>query len=92
MPRTVFCVVLKREAEGLDIPPYPGDLGQRIYENVSREAWGQWITRLTTLLSSYRLNTADPASVNFIEQHMLNFLFGEGDPAALNFRPPGGKK
>lgn len=92
MPRIVFCVVLKREAEGLDIPPYPGDLGQRIYENVSREAWGQWITRLTTLLSSFRLNTADPESVAFVEQHMLNFFFGEGDPAAINFRPPGGKK
>jgi len=79
MSRTVQCVVLKTEAEGLDSPPHPGDLGIRIYENVSKEGWKQWLERLTMIMNENGLNTADPDSIKVIEQHMLGFLFDEGD-------------
>ena len=86
MTRMVECAVLKRQAEGLDQPPYPGDLGIRIYENVSKEGWRQWLDRLTTIINENGLNTADPKAVDLIEQHMLGFLFDEGD---LGKAPPG---
>lgn len=94
MSRTVFCQVLKREAPGLDTPPYPGDLGLRIYENVSSEGWQQWLDRLTIIINENRLNTADPGSMQIIEQHMLGFLFGEGSQGDLpsGFVPQGAKK
>ena len=86
MPRQVYCQVLKREAEGLDRPPHPGPIGQRIYENVSREGWQQWLQRLATIINENRISTADPGSLELIEQHMVGFLFGEGDMGHL---PPG---
>jgi Fe-S cluster biosynthesis and repair protein YggX len=79
----VECVVLKREAEALDEPPHPGELGQRIYENVSREGWAEWLKRLQMIINENQLNSADPRSVEVIEQHMLGFLFGEGDLGGL---------
>lgn len=92
--RMVICKVLKREAQGLDEPPYPGELGQRIYDNISREAWQQWLQRLTTILNENRLSTADPGSLEVIEQHMIGFLFGEGNMGQLppGFSAGGGKK
>ena len=75
----VQCTVLNREAEGLAKPPYPGELGERIYQNVSQEGWNQWLQRLVLIINENRLSTADPESVNLIEQHMLGFLFKEGD-------------
>ena len=59
MSRIVNCVVLKREAEGLEYPPHPGSLGERIYENVSAEGWKQWLERLTMIINENGLNTAD---------------------------------
>ena len=79
MSRMIFCQVLKREAESLDAPPYPGELGERIFDNVSQEGWQQWLERLTTIINENRLSTADPGSVELIEKHMVGFLFGEGD-------------
>jgi Fe-S cluster biosynthesis and repair protein YggX len=87
--RMVFCSVLKREAEGLDRPPHPGELGQRIFDNVSVEGWRKWLERLTTIINENRLSTADPASIAVIEQHMLGFLFGKLPPG---FTAPGSKK
>ena len=78
MARTVQCVVLKREAEGLDEPPHPGDLGERIYENVSKEGWSEWLQRQQMIINENQLSTADPGSIELIEQHMRGFLFGEG--------------
>ncbi len=94
MSRMVFCQVLKREAEGLDTPPYPGELGQRIYENVSAEGWKQWLERLTIIINENGISTADPASLDVIEQHMLGFLFGEGEFGQLppGFTPQAAKK
>ena len=94
MSRIVNCVVLKREAEGLDAPPHPGSLGERIYENVSAEGWQKWLERLTMIINENGLNTADRDSIEQIEKHMLGYLFGEGDYGATpeGFRPPGAKK
>lgn len=87
-------MVLKREAEGLDEPPHPGSLGQRIYENVSREGWSEWLQRLQMIINENQLNTGDPGSIDLIEQHMLGFLFGEGSLGGLpsGFRTGRAKK
>ena len=84
--RTVDCVVLKQPAEGLESPPYPGDLGERIFVNVSKDGWDQWLERLVLIINENQLTTADPEHIDFIEQHMLEFLFGEGE---LGDRPQG---
>ena len=92
--RMVNCNVLKKEAEGLDAPPYPGEIGLRIYENVSKQGWLDWLNRLTTIINENGLSTADPANLEIIEQHMLGFLFGEGEMGQLppGFQAAGGKK
>ncbi len=94
MARMVDCVVLKREAEGLESPPHPGDIGRRIYENVSKEGWQQWLQRLQMIINENQLNTADTMSIELIEKHMLGFFFDEGDYGGLpqGFRAAGGKK
>ena len=76
---TVQCVVLEREAEALDAPPYPGELGRRIVESVSKEGWTQWLERLVLIINENQLSSADPESLDHIEHHMVGFLFCEGD-------------
>ncbi|MCB1875522.1 MAG: oxidative damage protection protein [Chromatiales bacterium] len=83
MANIINCVVLKREAEGLDRPPYPGELGMRVFENVSKEGWKQWLSRLAMIVNENGLNTADPRSLKEIEGHMLGFLFNEGDKGGV---------
>ena len=78
MTHTVHCVKLDREAEGLDRPPYPGELGQRLYENVSKEAWQLWLRHQTMLINEYRLSAMDPKARKMLEQEMEKFFFGEG--------------
>ena len=94
MARTVNCVVLKQAAEGLEEPPLPGELGERIYENVSAQGWNQWLERLQMIINENQLTSADPESQRLIEQHLLGFLFDEGDHGGLpaGFRGFGGKK
>jgi len=94
MSRMVFCKVLKKEAPGLEAHTYPGELGERIFNEISDEGWKQWLERLTSIINENALNTADPASIQVIEQHMLGFLFDEGDLGKLpdGFSPQGGKK
>lgn len=94
MARMVQCVVLKREAEGLETVPHPGELGRRIFENVSEEGWEEWLKRLQMIINENQLNTADPMSIELIEKHMLGFFFDEGDYGGLpqGFRAAGGKK
>ncbi len=92
MVRMVECVVLKREAEGLDEPPHPGEIGRRIYESVSQEGWTTWLQRLQMIINENQLNSADPRSVEIIEQHMLGFLFDEGDLGGLPQGFQGGAK
>ena len=92
MTRTVQCVVLKTEAEGLDAPTHPGEIGIRIYENVSKEGWAQWLERLSAIINENALNTADIKNVELIEKHMIGFLFDEGDygQAPAGFQAGGG--
>ncbi len=87
MSRTVQCVLLQREAPGLDNSPYPGELGQRIFENVSREAWQQWLGRQTLLINEYRINPLDPKSRKFIEEEMESFFFGGDSKPPPEFVP-----
>jgi Fe-S cluster biosynthesis and repair protein YggX len=88
MSRTVQCVVLKREAPGLDRPPYPGELGKRIFENVSKEAWAGWLKHQTMLINEYRLTPIEPKARKFLESEMEKFFFGAGSQAPEGFQPP----
>ena len=88
MARLVQCVLLKREAPGLDRPPYPGDLGRRIYESVSREAWAQWLQHQTMLINEYRLTPIEPKARKFLESEMEKFFFGAGSKAPEGYQPP----
>ena len=92
MARMVDCVILKREAEGLDQPPHPGEIGKRVYESVSKEGWAEWLKRLQMIINENQLNSADPHSIEIIEQHMLGFLFDEGDLGGLPQGFQGGAK
>ncbi len=94
MTRMVQCIVLGTKAPGLPRVPYPGELGQRIYENVSAEAWAQWIERQTMIINENGLSTIDPVSLALLEQHMIGFIFSEGDLGQQpeGFRAPGAKK
>ena len=76
MPRIVFCQKLQQEAEGLDRPPWPGELGQRIYEHIGREAWQQWLAYQTMLINENRLSPRDPATRAMLAAEMQRFLFG----------------
>lgn len=88
MPRTVQCTYLKREAEGLDRVPYPGALGKRIFENISKEAWQQWLRHQTMLINEYRLSPIDPKARQFLVEEMEKFLFGDGSQAPEGFVAP----
>jgi len=86
--RMVNCVLLKKEAPGLDKPPYPGELGKRIYENVSKEAWSQWLAHQTMLINENRLSPLDPKARKYLEGEMEKFLFGDGSAAPAGYVPP----
>jgi Fe-S cluster biosynthesis and repair protein YggX len=88
MARMVKCVKLGREAEGLDYPTYPGELGKKIFENVSKEAWRAWLGHQTMLMNEYRLNPLDPKARQFLEGEMDKFFFGEGSKSPEGFVPP----
>ncbi len=88
MTRMVKCVKLGREAEGLQFPPYPGPLGQRIFENVSKEAWQMWLDHQTMLLNEYRLTPIDPEHRKFLETEMEKFFFSTGSELPEQFVPP----
>jgi Fe-S cluster biosynthesis and repair protein YggX len=88
MTRTVQCVVLKQEAPGLDRPPYPGPLGQRIFENVSREGWSRWVKHQVMLINEYRLTPVDPKARKFLEAEMEKYFFGAGSDRPADYKPP----
>lgn len=87
MSRQVHCVRLNKEAEGLERVPYPGELGQRIFENVSKEAWQMWLQQQTMLINEYRLSPIEPKSREFLETEMEKFFFGEGSQPPKEFLP-----
>jgi Fe-S cluster biosynthesis and repair protein YggX len=91
MPRMVKCVKLGREAEGLDFPPYPGALGQRVFEQVSKEAWKQWLEQQKMLVNENRLNLADKKARDYLSQQMEKYFFGTGADVASGYVPPSAK-
>ena len=88
MARTVFCVKLQREAEGLDLPTYPGELGKRIWEGVSKEAWQGWLKHQTMLVNENRLNLADSRARKYLATQMENYFFGDGADKPMGYVPP----
>jgi Fe-S cluster biosynthesis and repair protein YggX len=88
MARTVQCIKLGTEAEGLDFPPYPGDLGKRIWEGVSKQAWADWLKHQTMLVNENRLNLADLRARQYLARQMENHFFGSGADAAQGYVPP----
>jgi Fe-S cluster biosynthesis and repair protein YggX len=88
MARNVYCVKLKREAEGLDRPPYPGPLGQRIFENVSKSAWQGWLEHQKMLINENRLSGADAKARKYLEEQMVRYFFGDGADQASGYVPP----
>jgi Fe-S cluster biosynthesis and repair protein YggX len=87
MSRTVQCAKLGKEAEGLDRPPYPGELGQRIFDNISKEAWQLWIKHQTILINENRLSPIDPKHRKFLEEQMVKFLFEGGADMPEAYQP-----
>lgn len=74
----IFCTKLKKQAESLETPPFPGPLGEKILEEISAEAWKLWLAHQTILINEYRLNVIDPKSRQFLREELEKFLFGEG--------------
>lgn len=87
MAHTIQCVKLNKEAEGMDFPPYPGELGKKLYESVSKEAWQMWMSQQTMLINEYRLSLADPKSQQFLKLELEKFFFGEGSEPPKEFTP-----
>ena len=90
MSRMVQCVKLGREAEGLDTPPYPGELGKRIYAGVSKEAWAGWLRQQTMLVNENRLNLADARARQYLARQMERYFFGDGADQPQGYVPPAG--
>jgi len=88
MARMVNCIKLGREAEGLDFPPVPGELGKKLWENVSKEAWTAWQKHQTMLVNENRLNLADARARKYLQTQMENYFFGEGADQPSGYVPP----
>ena len=88
MARTVHCIKLNKEAEGMDFPPVPGEMGKKIYESVSKEAWAAWMKHQTMLVNENRLNLADLRARKYLAQQMEKHFFGGGADAAMGYVPP----
>ena len=88
MARTVKCIKLGVEAEGLDFPPMPGELGKKLWENVSKEAWAQWLKQQTMLINENRLSLADPRARKYLQEQVEKHFFGDGADKAQGYVPP----
>ena len=88
MSRTVFCTKLQQNAEGLERPPLPGELGQKLYNNVSKQAWRNWIAHQTRLINENRLSLADPAARKFLSEELERYFFGDGSLTATGYVTP----
>ena len=88
MSRTVQCIKLGTEAEGLDLPPYPGELGKRIWESVSKQAWADWIKQQTRGVNENRLNLEDLRASEYLKRQMEKHFFGDGADAVQGYVPP----
>lgn len=85
--KTIFCAKLKIDAEALSAPPYPGELGQRIFAHISKPAWQQWLSHQTMLINEYRLNMLDATARGFLVKEMENFFFGDGSEKPAGYVP-----
>ncbi len=88
MARTVNCIKLGTEAEGLDFAPLPGAMGKKIFENVSKEAWQQWIRMQTMIINENRLNLADQRHRTYLSEQLQKHFFGEGADQVSGYVPP----
>jgi Fe-S cluster biosynthesis and repair protein YggX len=88
MTRTVFCEYLKKQADGLDFQLYPGDIGSRIFNHISKQAWAEWQKKQTMLINEKRLNMMDPAAREFLEQQMIAFLSAGQEIHVEGYVPP----
>ena len=88
MSRTVKCQLLGKEMPGLDYAPYPGELGQKIYDNISQEAWHKWLGHQTMLINEYRLTPMEPEARKYLEAEMKKFFFGSGSERPDEYVPP----
>ena len=87
MTRIVRCVKLKKEAEGLDFPPIPGELGKKVWEHVSKEAWNEWVQHQTMLVNEYRLNLSDVKARKYLSEQLEAHFFGDGADQASGYVP-----
>ena len=85
--RMVTCSKLKKELEGLERPTYPGELGKKVFDSVSKEAWALWLKHMTMLINEYRLTPIEPKARTFLEEEMEKFSFGEGSEIPKDFKP-----
>ena len=92
MARMVKCIKLGREAEALDFPPLPGELGKRIYENVSKESWKQWLEHQKMLVNENQLNLSDKKARDYLMKQTESYFFGTGADVAAGYVPPSQKK
>lgn len=83
----IFCSKLKQEAPALESQPFPGTLGEKIFQNISKTAWNQWLSHQTMLINEYRLNLIDPQSKSFLKDEMDKFLFGDGSEKPEGYEP-----
>lgn len=88
MARTVHCIKLNKEAEGLDYPPVPGEMGKKLYLSVSKEAWQAWLKHQTMLINENRLNLADDRARKYLATQLEKHFFGDGADAAVGYVPP----
>ena len=88
MSHMVHCVKLGKEAPGMKFLPFPNELGKRIYDNVSQEAWDGWLRYQTMIINENRLSLADPRARQYITQQMENYFFGEGADHISGYTPP----
>ena len=88
MTRQVFCEYFQKELEGLDRPPYPGELGEKIYQSVSKQAWNIWVEHQTMLINENSLSMLDPKSRKYLQEEMTKFLFGKGSAKPSEYIPP----
>lgn len=87
MNRQVFCVKLKQNCSGLEAPPFPGALGEQIYQQVSKQAWNMWLSHQTMLINEYRLSLIDPKAREFLQMEMQKYFFGAGSEKPAGFIP-----
>ncbi len=88
MSRTIQCIKLKQEAEGLEFPPYPGEMGTKIWQSISKQAWQEWLNVQTRLVNENRLNLADARARKYLKEQMEKYLFEDIDVEAQGFVPP----